>query len=364
MLQETARDFLSKECPKSKVRELEGDEKGHDPELWHKMAGLGWMGLLFPEEYGGMEGDFLDLAILIEEMGRNILPSPFFPTVVLSGLPILEYGTSEQKNKFLSQIANGEAIWTLALTEESAILKPSGIRLLATQEGEKYLVEGTKLFSPYAHIADYLLVVARTGEAEKAVTAFIVDTKSPGINIEIMPTIAHDKQCAVSFDKVEVNKNDILGEVDKGWDIVEFILQRPSVLKCAEVLGASQAVLDMASSYAKERIQFDKPIGSFQGVQFRLADNFIDVEGLRYLTYRAAWEISVGSPSNLNISLAKAKANEVYQRVCIDGIRTHGAIGFTADHDIGLYFRRVKEAEFALGDSNLHRERIAAELEL
>jgi len=161
-----------------------------------------------------------------------------------------------------------------------------------------------------------------------------------------------------------VPKDNILGKIGNGWDIVDFILQRAAVLKCAEMSGACQAVLDMTSSYAKERIQFDRPIGSFQAIQHKLADMLIDVEAVQYLLYQAAWGISIGSPSPWQISAAKAKANEAYQRICIEAIAAHGAIGYTMDHDIGLYYRRVKAAQFAAGDTDLHREVIASELGL
>ena len=365
MLRDSARDFLAKECPKSKVRELEEDSNGYDPELWHKMADmLGWIGLVFPEEYGGTGGNLVDLAVLMEEMGKNILPGPFFSTAALCALPIVEYGTAEQKERFLPKMATGEEIWALALSESLPIHEASEMRFLATSEGEKYLLEGTKLFVSYANVADYLLVVARTSEFEGKIAVFIVDAKSPGIKVEVMPTIAHDKQCEVSFDKVEVAKSSILGKMGQGWNIVDFIVQRATILKCAEMLGASQAVLEMTNSYVKERVQFDRPIGSFQAVQHRMVDMFIDIEGLRYLVYEALWEISAGLPSSLHISMAKVKANEVYQRTCIEGIRNHGAIGFTADHDIGLYYRRVKAAEFFLRGIEFYREKVAAELGL
>jgi len=367
MLRTLARDFLTRECPKAKVRELEKDEKGYDPQMWRNMAELGWMGLVFPEEYEGTNASFMELAVLMEEMGRNILPGPFFSTVVLSALPILEYGTSEQKAKFLPQIAKGEAIWALALTESSGSYKASEIKLRASLEGDDYILEGDKLFVSDAHIAVYLLVVARTGEGkgpEEGITLFIVDAKDPAVGVEVIPTIAGDRQCRVSFNRVRASKNDILGDVGQGWNIVDFILQRAAILKCAEISGSCQAVLDMTSAYAKERVQFDRPIGSFQAVQHKLADMVIDVEGIHYLLYQAAWGIGVGSPSRLQISIAKAKASEAYQRICIDGITTHGAIGFTLDHDIGLYYRRVRAAEFAAGDTDSHRERIAVELGL
>jgi acyl-CoA dehydrogenase len=358
MLRILARDFLAKECPKAKVRELDKDEKGYDPQLWRSMAELGWTGLTFPEEYGGMAASYMDLIVLMEEMGRNILPGPFFSTIALCALPVLEYGSSEQKTQFLPQIAKGEAIWTFALAESSGKYEASEVKLRAVSEGTNYVLQGYKLFVANAHVADYILVVGRTGEgkrAEDGTTLFIVDAREPNVKMESIPTIGGDRQFKVSFDSVAVPKDDILGKIGNGWDIVDFILQRAAVLKCAEISGASQAVLDMTSSYAKERIQFDRPIGSFQAVQHKLADMLIDVEAVQYLLYQAAWGISVGSPSPGQISTAKAKASEAYQRVCIEGITAHGAIGYTMDHDIGLYYRRVKAAEFAAGDTDFHK---------
>jgi alkylation response protein AidB-like acyl-CoA dehydrogenase len=367
MLRILARDFLAKECPKAKVREMTKDERGYDPQMWRSMAGLGWMGLIFPEEYGGMRASFMDLVILMEEMGRNILPGPYFSTIALCALPLFEYGSSEQKIKFLPQIAKGEGIWTFALTESSGRCKASEVKLRALLEGTNYVLRGCKLFVSDAHVADYMLVVGRTGEGnspEEGITLFIVDAKGPNVQAESIPTIGGDRQFKVSFDGVVVPEDNILGKMGKGWDVVDFILQRAAVLKCAEISGACQAVLDMTSSYAKERIQFDRPIGSFQAVQHKLADMLVDVEAVQYLLYQAAWGISVGSPSPWQISAAKVKANEVYQRTCIEAIAAHGAIGYTMDHDIGLYYRRVKAAQFVAGDSDLHREVISIQLGL
>ena len=367
MLRILARDFLAKECPKAEVREMTKDERGYEPQMWRSMAGLGWMGLIFPEEYGGMRASFMDLVILMEEMGRNVLPGPYFSTIALCALPLFEYGSSEQKIKFLPQIAKGEGIWTFALTESSGRCKASEVKLRALLEGTNYVLRGCKLFVSDAHVADYMLVVGRTGEGnspEEGITLFIVDAKGPNVQAESIPTIGGDRQFKVSFDGVVVPEDNILGKMGKGWDVVDFILQRAAVLKCAEISGACQAVLDMTSSYAKERIQFDRPIGSFQAVQHKLADMLIDVEAVQYLLYQAAWGISVGSPSPWQISAAKVKANEVYQRTCIEAIAAHGAIGYTMDHDIGLYYRRVKAAQFVAGDSDLHREVISIQLGL
>jgi alkylation response protein AidB-like acyl-CoA dehydrogenase len=367
MLRIFAREFLAKECPKAKVREMAKDEKGYDRQMWHHMAGLGWMGLILPEEYGGMGASFMDLVILMEEMGRNILPGPFFSTVALCALPLLEYGNTEQKTRFLPQIAKGEAVWTAGLIESSGRYKASEVKFRAVSNGTSHVLQGHKLFVTDAHVADYILVAGRTGESKKpegGITLFIVNAREPNVKIEAIPTVGGDRQFKVDLDKVAVPGDNVLGRIGEGWDIVEFMLQRAAVLKCAEMSGACQAVLDMTGSYAKERIQFGRPIGSFQAIQHKLADMLIDVEAVQYLLYQAAWGVTVGSPSPWQISAAKAKANEAYQRICIEAIAAHGAIGYSLDHDVGLYYRRVKAAQFAAGDTDLHREVIAAELGL
>jgi alkylation response protein AidB-like acyl-CoA dehydrogenase len=164
----------------------------------------------------------------------------------------------------------------------------------------------------------------------------------------------------VRLKNVKASRLDVLGKVGKGWKVVDYLAQRATVLKCAEVSGACQAILDMTQAYAKDRTQFDKPIGSFMAIQHKLVDMLTDVEGLQYVVYYAAWLLSTGAKADTYVSMAKAKANDVYQRVCIDGIKIHGAIGFTMDHDIGCYFRRVKAAEFVLGDTDMHLDKVAA----
>lgn len=365
LIQDSAKKFLAKECPKEKVREIEKSGDGYDRDIWRKMAELGWMGIVFPEEYGGTGGEFMDMVILMEEMGKNILPSPFLSTMVCS-LAILRYGTEEQKKNFLPQIAEGRSIWALASTEASSSYGAYGTETHASAKGEEYILEGTKVFVHDACIADHLLVVARTGreaKTEDGITVFMVDAKDPDITVEVIPTTAHDKQCEVRFEKVKVPKSGILGTANRGREIAEFMLQRGAVLKCAEISGASQAALEITNDYAKKRVQFDRPIGSFQAIQHKLADMLTDIEGLKYLVYDAGWRISAGYPAGLQASVVKARANEVYENVCINCVKTHGAMGFTDECDIGLYYRRVKSNQFAFGDSDFHKERIAAELE-
>jgi len=361
MIRQAAKDFLAEQCPKEKVRHLREDEKAYDPDIWQGMVELGWMGVVLPEEYGGIGGEFLDLMILMEEMGRNILPSPFFPTVGLCAMPILKYGNDEQKNEYLTKIAGEGQIWSLAINEADADYKASDVKLAATAAGDGYILNGAKLFVPYAKSAEKFLVVARTAaqaNPEEGVTVFIVDAKSAGIGMEDMPVTARDGRCEITFKDVKVGKGDVLGEAGKGWEIVEYILTYAPVLRAAEMAGGAEAVLNITTKYAAERIQFGKPIGSYQAVQHRLVDLLTQVEGLRYLTYEAAWRINSGNPSKLISSMAKVKANNVYQRACNDGIYLHGAIGFTEELDVGLYHIRSKAFEYDAGGTDLHRERI------
>ena len=361
MLRTMARDFLSDKLPKTAVKEIEESEAGYSPELWKEMAGLGWMGLAFPEKYGGSDMSFLDLAILLEEMGRACLPGPYFSSVVLSGFTILDIGSEEQKAEHLPKIASGEKIFTLALTEASASYDADGIETKASAEGDNYTISGTKLFVPDANVADYMLVVAKT---DKGFNIFIVDAKSAGINHTVLKTIAEDKLCEVVFDKVKVPKANILGEPDKGWAEVEKIIQRGAVAKCCEMVGCIQQALDMTVEYAKDRKQYGRPIGSFQVIQHYCADMATDVDGTRLSAYKVAWMLSEGLPCTQEVAIAKAWAGEACQRVMALAHQIHGAIGVTIDHDLQYYTRRAKAAEVSFGDASFYREVVAKEMGL
>ena len=267
MLKRTAREMLEAECPKTLVRDMEEDEKGYSPELWQKLVEQGFMGLPFPEKYGGAGFEFLDLMVLVEEFGRALVPGPYFYTVVVAGMAINEAGTEEQKQEYLTKISEGQAIMTLAHTEPSGRWDAGGVSVTGVADGDDFILNGVKLFVPDAHVSDYLIVTARTKESDdpnEGITAFIVDAKSAGINYEVLKTIASDKQCEVVLDNVRVPRTNVLGNVDEGWPIVEQALRRGAVGKCAEMVGNSQQVLEIAVEYAKNRVQFGRPIGSFQ----------------------------------------------------------------------------------------------------
>ena len=365
MLKKSARDFLSVECPKKVIREIEASDLGYSPELWKKMASLGWMGLALPEEYGGAGLSLLDMAVLFEEFGRAAMTEPMFSTVVLGALPILAWGTEEQKKAFLPRVAAGELFLTLAMAEPKVNEDPRFIATRAMTKDDGFLMHGTKLFVPYAHIADYLLVVARTkGVAgdRKGITILVVDRKSQGIDITPLVTIAADKQFEVKFDKVFVSSRNILGSLHNGLPLVRQTLKKATAIQCAEMVGGAEQEMEMTAEHTKNRVQFERPIGTFQAVQHRLADMFIDVNGARWTTYQAVWRLSAGLPADREVAIAKAFANIACQRVAFSAQQLHGGVGVDKDYDLHFYFRRAKAFALTLGSTPFHLKTLEAEI--
>ena len=359
MLKNSAQEFLEAECPDTYVREMEEDENGYTSEMWQKLAEQGWLGLIIPEKYGGVELEFQDLAILLEEMGRYMLPGPYFSNVVLGGMSIMDSGTEEQKQEYLPRLAEGQIIVTLALNEPSGRWDAEGIQLSATENGDDYTLNGTKLFVPNAHVSDYIVVAARTGSGENDISLFIISSQTNGVNQTLLKTIASDRQSEVSFDNVSVSSSSLLGEKNQGWKTIEKVLKWGAIGKCAEMSGGGQSVLDMTVEYAKQRTQFGRPIGTFQAIQHHCANMATDVEGAKFITYQAAWMLSEGLPADREVAMAKAWVSDSYKRVCALGHQSHGAIGFTKEHNMQLYSRRAKAAELAFGDSDLHLDKVA-----
>jgi len=363
MLKTSARDFLEKECPKTLVREMMENKQGYSPELWKKMAGLGWLGISFPEEYGGSGFTFLDLAVLLEECGRALLPGPFMPTVVLAGRTILAAGTEEQKKRLLPEMIDGTLIMTLACMEENGSLEAAGIKAKAEKSGSGWVINGTKLFVPDAHVSDCLLCVARTSDSpdkEKGITVFLVDAKSKGISTDVLETMTGEKLCKVDFEGVTVPADNIIGTVDEGWPVVQKMMGEAAVAEAAWMTGSARWVLDTTIDYAKERIAFGRPIGSFQAIQHKLANMALEVEGATAIMYYAAWTIAEDTPEKeLAVSMAKSWCGDTCRNAAFNGVQIHGGIGFTWDHDMHLYFKRAKSSEVSFGDGDYHRENIA-----
>lgn len=373
MLKKAARDFLENECPESVVRKAEDSDSGYSPELWKKAAELGWLGLVYPEKYGGSGMSILDMAILYEQMGRVLFPSPHLSTVVLCGLTILEAGSVEQKADILPKTVNGELILALALTEPEATWDgkgwiAEGVTVPATMEGNNYVISGTKLFVHDAHIADYLLVAARTRKGRKpedGVTLFLVDAKSPGISYTILRTSAGDKrQSEVVFKKVRVPKKNIVGKLDGGWAPLEKVLKIGAVLLSAQMVGSGEKAVELAVDHAKTRIQFEMPIGIHNWVQDYCIMAFGDVQSTRNLVYEAAWMLSQGIPCDLEVAMAKARANEAIADAHWQAHQVLAGVGFTTqDGVLPLHTKRGKVCQLYLGDTDHCLEKIAQQVE-
>ena len=359
MLKTSVQEFLSRECPTTLVREMEEDERGYPDELWRQMTSLGWTGVPFPEVYGGTGGDFLDLAVLLEEMGRALVPSPYFSTVVLGGLTILDAGSDAQKDDLLSRVCDGSGLMTMAVTEASATYEAWGVETIATADGNGYALNGTKLFVPDAHVADVIIVAARTkqeGDPAEGITLFLVPARMEGLGVSPINTIGSERQFEVSLNNVRLPASVVLGEVNGGWPIAERAIQRATAGQCILMLGGAGAVLDMTVEYVKQRTQFGRAVGSFQAVQHHCAQMATDVEGCRGVAFQAAWQLAEGEPALREVSIAKAWTSQAYRRVCATAHQCHGAIGFTKEHDLQLYTRRAKVQELGYGDSNYHKE--------
>jgi alkylation response protein AidB-like acyl-CoA dehydrogenase len=359
ILKEAAHKFLTNECPSELVREMAEDERGITPELWNKMSEVGWMGLLIPEEYGGAGMNFLYLAVLLSEMGYFCLPGPFFSTVVLGGLTLMEAGSNTQKAEILPDLAGGKRMMTLAWIEEDGTGSAEGIKLTADLKADQYIFSGTKLFVPDAHIADTIICAARTGEAPAEISLFLVDAKSPGISVQLLDTLAGDKQCEVVFDRVAVPKVNILGAPDLGWPILKKVLLMAAVAKSAEMIGGAQRVLEMAVDYVKIRTQFGRLVGAFQAVQHHCANMFTYSDTIKFMTYAAAWRIGAGLSFEKEASVCKAWVSDSFRKLVGLGHQVLGGIGFMEEHNLQLYFKRAKAAEQMFGDADFHREMVA-----
>lgn len=365
MLRKIARDFLATECPKDFVRKMVKDEVGCTPELWNKMAELGWPGLVIPEQYGGIEGSFMDIVALVEETGRASLPGPLVASLI-GTLAIVHLGSEEQKKEILPKIASGEIIVTLAINEPFRGQELDTIQCQAVSDGKEHVIDGVKVSVQNAHIADILLCAARCrhGSAKEGIDLFIVDAKDPNLSMTPIETIAGDKQYHVELKAVRIPENRRLGEAHRGKDQIRRVIQAATVLNCAEMVGGAQQMMDMTVSYVKERIQFDHPIGTLQAIQHHCANMMVDLEGMRYITYLAAWKTSEALPADKEIAMAKAWCGEAYQRIADLAHQSHGAIGFCEDHDLPLYSKKAQSYDFTYGDARFQRRLVAKEIGL
>jgi alkylation response protein AidB-like acyl-CoA dehydrogenase len=364
LLRETARKFLDSECDSRVVRERMATAAAVTDEFWHKLAAQGWLGIVYPEEDGGSGLGLVDLVVLLEEMGRRVMPGPFFSTVLLGGAMIAEAGSPAQRGEWLARIAAGEAKAALAWTEPNLRWDAAGVTLPARETADGFTLSGSKLFVGDAHLADIIVVAARTRDGstmEDGVSLLLAPKDTPGLTITLMPTIDETRKlCEVRLDNVTLPAAALLGDKHEGWAPLSRVAARATVALCAEMCGAAQQVLDMTVDYAKLRVAFGKPIGSYQGVKHQAADMLVALENAKSLTYYAAWAVDQDhEEARLAVAMAKAAASDMARKVAGTGIQLHGGIGMTWEHDLQLYFKRAKASEVMFGDASWHRERVA-----
>jgi alkylation response protein AidB-like acyl-CoA dehydrogenase len=364
MLRDAAKRFLADSCSTKFVRQMMAHDTAHDAAFWEKLVGLGWPGLIVPEDFGGQGGTFLDLTVIAEEAGKALVPGPFMTAVALGAPIFIEGGSDAQKKEFLTRIAAGKFIATVAVAEASGRWDAGGIELKATKKGSGYTLNGEKFFVPDAHVADAIVVAARTGKGvgEDGITLLCVPANEKGVTVTQLKTVDMTRRmCHVKFDNVAASE--IIGQADAGWPVLRRTLEVATAALSTEMVGTAQKALDIAVEYAKTRVQFGKPIGSFQAVKHKCVDMMVAVENARSLTYYACWTVDERVDESVTaVPMAKAYASDMAKNVTSEAIQVHGGIGFTWEHDMHLYHRRALAGEANLGNAPVHREVVARNL--
>lgn len=366
IIRKETRKVLSKEFSKDIVRNLIKTREGYSTELWRMMSNLGWLGLIIPEEHGGSGASFLDLLILVEEMGRVCLPGPFFSNLV-GTLSLLEAADEKQKHEFLPQIANGKLLLTLAVNEPVVGHGLNFMESRARLVDNGYIVNGTKLFVENAHIADFIVLAVKIKKGEtqdENLALLLVSAKDPSITITLLDSLGKDKQCEVNFIGLKCPKQNLLGESYLGDLYVERLLPKVALVKAAEMLGGADRVFELACEYAKQRVQFGSPIGTYQIVQFYCADMLICLEAMRSLVYKAGWNLNNNLPYAKEAAMAKIWADRAYKQMITLSIQIHGAIGFTEEYELSLHWLRSKMGQLTLGNYDYLSDLVAREIGL
>ena len=355
-LRKVVRDFLNAKSSEATVRELMETDSGYDAAVWSQMGEqMGLQGLIIPEEFGGSGYSYVELIVVLEEMGRRLLCAPYFATVALAANTLLHSGDDAAKAEYLPGIASGETIATLAFTEANGKWDESGITLEASGSGSDYTLTGEKMYVLDGTIANLILVAAKTAGG---VSLFAVQGDASGLTREGLSTMDQTrKQARLTFDATPAK---LIGTEGGGWAVLSQVLDLAAVALAAEQVGGAQECLEMAVQYAKDRVQFGRPIGSFQAIKHKCADMLLEVESAKSAAYYAGWcasELNDELPSVA--SLAKSYCSEAYFHTTAENIQIHGGIGFTWEHPAHLYFKRAKSSELFLGDPTYHRELLA-----
>jgi len=359
-LREMVRGVVNEHAPLEVVRKLEDDPKGFPPALWKQLAEVGVLGVLIPEEYGGVGQTLLEAAIVYEELGRGLAPSPHLPSSVVGGGILLEAGSGEQKRCWLPKLCDGSALLTPAWLEPERGFGPVGVQLRAQRDGRGYRLSGVKWHVPFASAATRMIVLARSGSGERDIDLLLVDPNAEGVKLTQQLTIGSDAQYQAEFTNLRVPESARIGAAGSGWATFERVMHDAIVLVAAQAMGGAERALEITVAYAKLRKQFDKPLGAFQAISHYLADGATVVDGGRTLVYQAAWARSVGKDLSRLAPMAKLFACQTFRDVTAMCQQVWGGVGFSVEYDIQLYFRRAKQLQLTWWDTRTLEERVAA----
>jgi alkylation response protein AidB-like acyl-CoA dehydrogenase len=362
LLRETVRRVCAEHAPISLVRAMEDDPQGVPADFWKQLGELGVLGVLIPEEYGGAGQSLLEAAIVYEELGRSLAPSPHFASCVVGAGVLLDAGSEAQRREWLPRVASGDAILAPAWLEPDGGFGPRGVGLEARREGGDFVLSGTKRHVPCARAATRLLVLARTGPGDAEVDLFLLDPNAPGVRLEQQRSLAGDTQYRVDLERVRVPAAARVGPAGSGWATWQRVLLDGIVLLAAQAMGGAERALEITVAYARERKQFDKPIGAFQAIAHYLADAATAVDGGRTLVYEAAWARATGRPTVRLAPMAKLFACQTFRDVTAMCQQVWGGVGFTLEYDIQLYFRRAKQLQISWWDTAWLEELVAADV--
>jgi alkylation response protein AidB-like acyl-CoA dehydrogenase len=362
VLRDTVRKLCAEYSPIAVVRAMEDDPKGVPDALWKQLAELGLLGVLVPEEYGGSAQTLLEAVIVFEELGRALAPTPAFESAVMSAGVLLAAGSDAQKKEWLPKIASGEAILTPAWLEPQSGFGPKGVNLRATKSGDGWVLSGQKRHVAFASAAARLLVLARTGEELEGVSLFLVDPHEKGVSMKQLKSLASDTQYDVRFEGVRVSAAARVGAENGGWKVWDAAMHDGIVVLAGLAMGGCERALEITVQYAKDRKQFDKPIGAFQAISHYLADAVTQLDGGKTLVYEAAAARAAGRDIRRLAPMAKLFACQTYRDVTAMCQQVWGGVGFTIEYDIQLYFRRAKQLQLTWWDTRTLEELIAADV--
>ncbi|HJU28239.1 MAG TPA: acyl-CoA dehydrogenase family protein [Candidatus Binataceae bacterium] len=363
MLEQSVRGFMERRAPRDKIVALQRSEVGYEAETWKTIAELGWLAMLIPERYGGGGASLTDAAVLYQELGRGPLPGPFFSSGVLSALTLLEAGSEEQRRRFLPAIASGDQIFAAAITEPARSWGPQGIALTAERHGDRYRLNGVKLFVNDAVAATHLIVAVRTGPALDDTGLLVVDKRAQGVSARPLTGFL-GWQAEVSFHNVEIGAEGLLGERENhGWTALARAMERALPILCAYQVGSCQAVFEMSVQYSQTRIQFGVPIGRFQRVQDHIIRLVNHLDAARWTTWEAIWKLDSGRPAAASVHMAKAVTAEAHIEACNAAHEVHAGIGSSLEYGLVPHTQASRTLFNYLGDPKWHKRQMAATLE-